>query len=242
MNILAIGNSFSRDATRYLHQIARKDKYPVSIANLYIGGCSLETHFRNMMSGERKYLLDFNGQSTCFPTNIDDALLNRAWDVITVQQASKDSFSYETYQPYLDALVNHVRQYCPKAKIVVHQTWAYENESDRLLKVAKYETSKAMTADIVTAYNQAAKDINACGIIPSGELFEKLKEAGISHMHRDTYHASEGVGRYALALLWYRMLSGKSVMENTFCDFDEEVSDEEIEIVRNTVEGFSPIF
>ncbi len=242
MKILAIGNSFSDDATRYLYAVARAAGYPMQVANLYIGGCSLALHHKNMQTGERAYTLGYNGHMTGFPVSLEEGLTNRVWDVITVQQASTGSFKYETYQPYLDALVNHVRQYCPKAKIVIHQTWAYEDNSERLLNVAKYETSKAMSCDIVKAYTQAAKDICADGMIPSGEMFDRLKAAGITHVHRDTYHASLGLGRYALALLWYRLLCNKSVLENDFCDFDEEVSPEELEIVRKTVEGFSPIF
>ena len=38
MNILTIGNSFSDDATRYLHQIARKDGVDLQVANVSIGG------------------------------------------------------------------------------------------------------------------------------------------------------------------------------------------------------------
>ena len=241
MNVLAIGNSFSQDATRYLSQIAKKGGDTLSVANLYIGGCSLETHFRNMLSHERKYTLEYNGFSTGFSVSIDEALLNRHWDVITLQQVSHLSFNYDTYQPYLSALAEHIREYCPKAKILIHQTWAYAENSDKLINVAKYDTAIAMTKDIIKTYDQAAKDINAYGIIPSGELFSKLTEAGISQIHRDTFHASKGTGRYALGLLWYRIICNKSVMENMFLDFDEEISNKERDIIRQTVESFSPI-
>ena len=66
MNVLSIGNSFSEDATRYLHEIARADGERVNTANLYIGGCSLETHYKNMTSGDRAYKLQYNGQNTGF--------------------------------------------------------------------------------------------------------------------------------------------------------------------------------
>ena len=241
MNILTIGNSFSEDATRYLHQIAKKGGDTLSVANAYIGGCSLETHFRNMLSNEKKYTLQYNGISTGFQISLDEALLNRSWDLITLQQVSHSSFNYDTYQPYLNALAEHIREYCPKAKIFIHQTWAYEENSDKLINVAKYDTAIAMTKDIIKAYDQAAKDINAYGIIPSGELFSKLTKAGISQIHRDKFHASKGTGRYALGLLWYRIICNKSVMENMFLDFDEEISNKERDIIRQTVASFSPI-
>lgn len=44
MKILAIGNSFSQDATRYLQDIAASAGENLFVRNLYIGGCSLEMH------------------------------------------------------------------------------------------------------------------------------------------------------------------------------------------------------
>ena len=46
MKILAIGNSFSEDASAYIHQMAESAGYDVQIVNLYIGGCPLERHCR----------------------------------------------------------------------------------------------------------------------------------------------------------------------------------------------------
>ena len=48
MKILAIGNSFSEDATTYLHQIGEAAGVKNQIVNLYIGGCPLETHWENI--------------------------------------------------------------------------------------------------------------------------------------------------------------------------------------------------
>ena len=126
MNILSIGNSFSKDAHRYLHQIATADGSNLHCFNLYIGGCPLSYHYRNMHSEERNYALEMNGTSTGFKVSLKEALLNRDWDIITVQQVSAQSPNYETYQPYLDGLVEYIKRLVPKAKIDVHQTWAYE--------------------------------------------------------------------------------------------------------------------
>lgn len=240
MKILAIGNSFSRDATRYLHQIARGGETPVSVANLYIGGCTLDRHFRNMLADSRDYVLDYNGMSTEFYVSIKEALLSREWDVVTVQQASGGSFDPDSYYPYINALVDYVRQCAPKAKIVVHQTWAYEQGSDKLASVG-YTDHKAMFADIQKAYQLAAEKIGADGIIPSGQLFQNMLANGFEKVHRDTFHASLGAGRYALGLLWYRMLTGADVTDNSFCDFDEAVTGEEIAVIKKLVQSFEPL-
>ena len=235
MNILSIGNSFSQDATRYLHQIARADKESITTVNLYIGGCPLSRHYRNMMSGERAYTLEFNGYSTGFNMSLSEALLSRDWDYVTMQQVSSRSNVYETYQPYLSALSDFVRECAPKAKQIMHQTWAYEDGSKRLTEEMGYNTQSEMTADIKTAYEKAADDIAADFIIPCGEAMQKLVDIGFGKVHRDTFHASFGAGRYALGLAWYRRFTGNDVMTNNFYDFDEEVTSEQISVIKKAV-------
>jgi hypothetical protein len=66
-----------------------------------------------------------------------------------------------------------------------------------------------------------------------------MLENGIPKIHRDTFHASKGLGRYALGLLWYRMLTGNRVADNTFRDFDEPISEEEILIAKSCVDAFA---
>lgn len=235
MQILAIGNSFSEDAVRYLHGIARKAGDKIKVVNLYIGGCTLEQHFRNMLSEERAYELHVNGERSGFHVSLREALLNRAWDVITLQQGSPKSTKYESFQPYLGELSAYVRRLCPKARQVIHETWAYERDSERLTVQMGYEDPKQMTADIVAAYARAAADIGADALIPSGELMEKMLANGMEKVHRDTYHASLGAGRYALALLWYAVLTGRDVSEDAFDDFDAPVSEAERRIVLQSV-------
>lgn len=235
MQILSIGNSFSEDAQRYLFQVAKANGEVMGVYNLYIGGCSLERHFRNMHSGEREYLLEVDGTATSFQVSLKEELLDRDWDVITVQQVSQSAPHYETYQPYLTKLVEYVRICAPKAKIVLQQTWAYEQDSQRLTDVAGYNDYKDMLRDIQAAYQKAAEDIQADYIIPSGELFEALLDNGVEKIHRDTFHASLGLGRYALSLLWYRFITGNDISENTFCDFDEEISAEHITLAKKCV-------
>lgn len=236
MNILSIGNSFSEDAQRYLHQIAKSDGVTIQAFNLCIGGCSLSTHHRNMLNEERVYTLEMNGVDTGFKVSLKEALLNRDWDVVTLQQVSKAAPYYDTYNPYLKTLVETVRLFVPKAKIVLHQTWAYEQNSELLNEFLKYNDYKDMLQDVVESYKKAADDICADYIIPSGELFDSLLENGIEKIHRDTFHASLGLGRYSLGLIWYKFLTGKDISKISFNDFDEEISPEHISTAKKCVQ------
>ena len=48
MKILSIGNSFSQDAQRYLHRLAKNEGVDMKTVNLYIGGCPLRSHYLNI--------------------------------------------------------------------------------------------------------------------------------------------------------------------------------------------------
>ena len=52
-----------------------------------------------------------------------------------------------------------VKKYAPKAKQIIHQTWAYEADSFRLCNELGYKTPEDMFADIETPYKKAADDI-----------------------------------------------------------------------------------
>lgn len=240
MNVLCIGNSFSVDANRYLYEIARKGGVEVKVFSLYIGGCTLGTHYRNMLSERPAYFLYHNGMSTGFHVSMKDALLNRQWDVVTIQQGSHESFKPDTYFPYANELVDYVHKMVPKAKIVVHQTWAYEQGSEKLAHFG-FEDQKDMFTRLESAYQQLCDTVQAAGIIPSGELMQKMLASGFEKVHRDTFHASLGAGRYAMGLLWYRMLTGADVMDNEFCDFDEAVTPEQVQTIKQLVQAYQPL-
>ena len=237
MKILAIGNSFSSDATRYLYEISESGGLPVKIVNLYIGGCPLSTHYKNINNDEKAYLLEFNGHSTSFYVSIREALQSDVWDYVTMQQASIFSVDYDTYVPYLQALSEYVKFHAPKAIQVFHQTWAYENGSHRLCTELGYENHAAMFNDIIAASGKAANEAGIKYIIPSGELIKRMVSEGINNIYRDTYHLSLGVGRYAVSALWYEWLTGRSIADNNFCKFDEEINAETVRNIKRLVSG-----
>ena len=74
MNILAIGNSFSQDATHYLAGLAAADGTVMRVYNLYIGGCSLERHWQNIEGDRRDYQYQLNGRKTDRYVSIGEVL------------------------------------------------------------------------------------------------------------------------------------------------------------------------
>ena len=91
MKVLAIGNSFSNDAMRYLHAIAKADGEELKTVNLFIGGCPLSRHYANMHNDAADYDFEYNGERTGIKVSIKQALQRDVWDVVTLHQASSQS-------------------------------------------------------------------------------------------------------------------------------------------------------
>ena len=128
MKILSIGNSFSEDAQRYLYKIAKANGKELHNVNLYIGGCSLETHAFNIDGDLANYRLDLHGEPTGEQISIKAALLLEKWDYVTLQEASIRSFVANGFKEFLPKLASFVREYAPSAKILLHKTWSYPTE------------------------------------------------------------------------------------------------------------------
>lgn len=176
-----------------------------------------------------------NGEQTGIKVSIRQALASDDWEFITLQQASHFSGKYETYLPYLEELAKFVRKYCPHSKILMHQTWAYENGSEKLKGLSEFSNSEEMLSAICESYSKAARAIEAYGVIPCGVAMMNAEKMGIKMIHRDTFHASYGAGRYLLALCWFKTLTGKDISDNAFHEFDMPVTEQEREIVIKAV-------
>ena len=68
---------------------------------------------------------------------------------------------------------------------------------------------------------------------------ELLRLYGAEGIYRDTFHAGYGLGRYAIALLWFKLFSGRSVLNNSFAELDEAVSQKDLKIARECAESLS---
>ena len=243
MNILAIGNSFSQDSTAYLEPVCKAAGREDRIVNLYIGGCSLKTHWENICKNAPRYEEQFEGQHTGRMLSIAEALAEGPWDVITLQQASHDSGVEKTYYPYLACIASFVRWKCPEAKLWIHQTWAYEIDSVHGSFPVYDRNQDKMYAALTAAYAKASKAIGA-PIIPCGETVQHLRKTsptfdyangGLS-LCRDGFHLSIPYGRFVAAAVWYEMLTGGDITQNTFVP--QNADKELIAMLRTEVHNF----
>ncbi len=240
MKILSIGNSFSTDSHKWLHKLAQLNGLNIETANLFIGGCSLETHWKNFTENNADYSLEINGNDGNEMISISQALDMAEWDVITFQQASHFSGMQNTYQPYLSDLANEVKKAQPGAEFYFHRTWAYEIDSPHPGFSDYNHNQKEMFDKIVSASQFAAESIGA-EIIPTGSVIQKIRETvpdfdykngGIS-LCRDGFHLSFDYGRFAAAAIWIHTLTGKKIKCDAFEDFDTALIEKIIAIVNS---------
>ena len=89
---------------------------------------------------------------------------------------------------------------------------------------------------------KAAEAINADGIIPTGDVIDKLREYPIFDMQkegaisltRDGGHLSFSYGRYAAAATWYQTFGG-DIHKNDYLPDGEEFDPELIKLIKQTV-------
>lgn len=230
LRILAIGNSFSEDATRFLHPILDAAGVENKIVNLYIGGCPLERHWRNIEGNCPEYEYQPNGEKTDRLVSIDEVLDETDFDIIVTQQASGDSGWENTYEPFLGLMLEHLKQHTPDAKYLLHQTWAYETGSLHPHFMRYRRDQQEMFERLCKAYADAAKR-HGLTLIPTGELVQRLRTSGYFDGNercicRDGFHLTYLYGRYAAALLWAKCIAGIDVLSNTFVpDFEGEIAD-----------------
>ncbi len=212
IKILAIGNSFSDDATEHLWNIFNAAGVEnIIVANMYIGGCSIDTHNYNVTNdlGAYEYRKNTSGYIVnTSGTKISTALADEDWDIVTMQQASGFSGKPDSYSN-LSNLISYVRaRVSSDCKFYWHMTWAYQSG---------YSGLSSYNNDQMTMYNSICNTVNEKvipldvyeSIIPSGTAVQNLRTSYFGDtLTRDGFHMTYDYGRYLTGLTWFATLGG----------------------------------
>ena len=208
VKLLMIGNSFSVNAYTFIRQIAASAGVNLVVANLNYGGCSLQQHADFMTNNKTVYGYQRSWGDNISNYTASQALNDQDWDFISIQQVSGKAGRPETYQPYMHTVIEYIKQRCPNAEIIWHQTWAYQKTSDHsdfpyFNKDQDYmwqcieSTSKQMTAEEGIRY-----------IVPSGKAFQNARATAIGdNLNTDGYHAND-MGCYLAGYCFFSTVTG----------------------------------
>ncbi|HLQ99647.1 MAG TPA: DUF4886 domain-containing protein [Sphingobacterium sp.] len=225
VRVLAIGNSFSQDGIEnYLHELAEAAGIKMIIGNLYIGGASLALHVDNIRGDKAKYSyrkIGANGEKNITPdTKISDVLSEEKWDFISLQQVSGFSGKLNSYEESLPELYAYVLEHVSnpeEVRMVLHQTWAYQQDSDHK-NFANYNNDQSQMYEAISSTSEKVLRLeNFDRIVPAGTAIQNARTSYIGdHYTRDGYHLELNYGRFTAACAWFETLFGKDVRKNTF--------------------------
>lgn len=167
VSLLTIGNSFSKNATKYLDRIAASRGRKFELRRADLGGCSLKRHWENAQSGEKAYY----GKNR----SLKDMLKWRDYDMVTIQQVSFESFKPESYQPYAENLIKFIRENAPNAEIMVHQTWAYRPDHYFFARKEMDLDQDKMFEGLKACYDDLANKYGL-RVLPSGEAMRRCRQ------------------------------------------------------------------
>ena len=224
IKILAIGNSFSDNAMNYLYPVLEAfGAKEIILGNMYIGGCSVDTHYKNMMNQSKSYTYRKNTTGTFVNKNsvaLDQALKDEEWDYITFQQASDFSGVIDSYK---DNQLNELALWAkegalnPDVKIGWHMTWAYQANSTHSAFPKYNKDQNIMYQSIVSCVQQAIKtNDNFDFIIPAGTAVQNARTSYMGDtLTADGYHLNT-FGEYIIGLTWALEITGWNI--KTFDD------------------------
>ncbi len=221
LKILSIGNSFSVDTMEHVANIALSlGVKKVTLGNLYIGGCSINMHFRNAENDAPDYTYFTNsgdGWSESPSFKISDAVKSESWDFISIQHGSGDGGCYSDPKSYekLSALIDYVRSLAWQGvKIAFNMTWVAEPTHDHH-ELAFYGGDHILTYKRIaeTTENTVLPTKGLDILSPVGTAVQNARTAGLpALLTRDGYHLSLGLGRYVAGLAFLKALTGCDIV------------------------------
>lgn len=245
LKILAIGNSFSVDAMTYLYRIAEAEGVEeIILGNLYIGGCTLETHAGNVTQNKPAYEYFKASSKTKGEfvkrnnTTLLAGLIDEDWDIITMQQASGSSGITTTYTKPLATLVNYVNEHKtnPEAQLAWHMTWAYQQDSTHG-EFSKYQKKQnVMYNAILLCVNREVLSTEKFSLlIPSGTAVQNARTSYFGdRLTRDGYHLNE-LARYLAGYTWFTTLTGQKLTQLKYQPAALSLSEEDAAVVLEAV-------
>ena len=247
-SILIIGNSHSDDTIQWTHEIAKDlGLENVYVADLYIGSCSLDIHYDNLLHDRNNYEFRTykNGAwSTRYNTSIIDAILSiegGAWDYVCMQERTWQgalNYHWDLLDPYIELLSMYIS---PETKLVFNTTWAYTlaygaSETNALVQYFDSDQLKmySMSQAAAQTYVYPREDIEF--VISGGTAIQNARSSYLDakRINRDYTHLTYDLGRYIAGLNLIKTVTDVDISRLTWApagvtDLEKKIAIESVE-------------
>ena len=221
LKILFIGNSFAVDTMEHVADIAADAGVEeIKLNVLYIGGCSINRHYRNITDDLRIYELFENtgsGWTSTAGKGIQTTVESDEWDVIAIQHGTADGSRYAEEESYenLPALVQEIKAIAPEhTKIVFNMTWVGDANSHEEM-IAFGNNQQAYYRAVASLTEQTVVPIEGIDIVcPTGTAIQNTRAMKLGvPLTRDKYHLSLALGRYVAGLTFFGAVTGADISD-----------------------------
>ena len=246
VKILAIGNSYSEDATKWLWQILKDMGVKnATVGHLFIGGTSIQDHAANARGDKPvyQYLVNSDGDFTS-QSNITlaEGIAAEDWDIVTLQQLSATSGLVSSYDDDIAYLAGYVRSNAtnPYVRLAWHMNWSWPGYATQSEFADYYQSSQSVMYGMITAAveEKIATSSLFDMIIPSGTAIQNARTSFLGDtLNRDNYHLSLNVGRYVAGMTYAATLTGLSFENVQYVPSAAEIDGYVLNIVKESVDN-----
>lgn len=221
LRMLVVTSSFGLNTTQFLYDIAKAEGAEnVVIGRLYYSGCTLKMHAEYAKTNAAVY--DYTKNTTGEwvkqqNTTLEYGLKDEDWDIIYLQQGAASSPIANTYEGYLDEVLEYLQtnKTNPNARFVWNMTWAYQGDSDQNVFINTFNCDQmAMYNSILNAVKThiVSRPVFEA-IIPSGTAIQNARTSYFGdHLTKDTYHLNN-LGRAIAGYTVWSTITGEPLTE-----------------------------
>ena len=227
IKLLIFGNSYGNDASYYLDRMLRCGGYEdITIGHVGESSMAINDHYHNIdddptndyIYNDHPFSVHYktvNGKKVDLPADYKAIVADEDWDYVLFYQGpnSAATLTEREYYSECDRFISALRENMtnPEGKIIYYMTWAH-NVSDT---TALYNGIVNITREVITDHPEID------GVLPAATLIQNLRTSYLidgkaGDITRDWGHLNYGVGRYAMAMLWYVYLTGGSADDIDF--------------------------
>ncbi|MBE6871386.1 MAG: DUF4886 domain-containing protein, partial [Ruminococcaceae bacterium] len=253
LRFLTIGNSYGKNSTEYIYQVAELCGYDeIVVGQLYIGGTELRHHLENINSNNIAYTYFKNTTGKWEIITMDEpedpneewsmyvpmsfGLADEDWDYIVINAQSFGSGRADQITPYLQGIVDYVRTFSD-APLLWFMPWADTKDSINTPFIEWFDGEPLVMLQAVmdVAEDYIMPSGNFSAVIPSGTAIENVRTSFIGdNLDSDEHHLNE-LGCYISGMTWVAAIGGYDIMQmeydGSFC------TEEEFEVIKAAVDA-----
>ena len=226
LRVLAIGNSFTENATSYLRALTDSSAIDPDRLGIYIltyAGARFSHWNEAISTGEQVRATRITGIVPMLSQGTVSELIAQPWDVIVIQQASDVSYKWKTFST-LDEYIPRIKSLCPNPDLCLAYQMPWSHTPDEMPYVMKWN---------INCTRRMTETYGIDVILPIGTAIQLARSTRLNdsrYLTSDNWHLNAGMGQYIASCCWFEGIIarcfGISIIHTTAMPQGNYTSDE----------------